>query len=712
MSISIKNITLAIDGTQSNMFKMEIDGGKYRLDNFTLVQTLMKPNTLKFIMYKDPEEDVNEPQFSICKTIIGKPISLTLQTDPMEQEIPSFSDEGKTADIEFEGIIMSASGSRRESQYIISVEAHTWEALLIDNPNCKSYEDSTLEDIVNDVINPCGQLQPKVNPRYQDIIPYTVQYNENNYQFISRLAKRYGEWFYNDGKQLVFGNMPESEPVQLAYPSKDIPSYSIRMKMLHVPFRHVASSYQEHNSSSKEGKEEMEKEYNELNTSVYNASMENYQKETWQNLHSGGYADEDSREKILNVSSKTQARGEKASMLIYEGQTYSSRLKLGGKLVIKDNYISDSSSNDKSDVDLDEIIITSLTHHFTSDERYSNMFEGIPSACDYPPYLDPEAYPKATPCRAIVYDTEDPMHLGRIRVQFWWQYQRYIDNAPDKEQLYSPWLRIAYPYAGPNKGYNFIPECEEEVMIDFEGGNAERPYVNGALFDGILKPDEKWYPGDNEVKAIRTRNDHTIEIHDKGKGGYIHIYDNKKNNYSLTFSTDEKKIKIQSAGNIELSAGNDIILHAGGNFRYNIGSNFETKVAGKMVLEVAPANPVPPVEQITSPGEPVSEQLPEKAGGGESLFMLEIENGKMELTTDNIKEEARQDKTLKATTLKHVVKDNFKYVYSEGAPAVMSIGRGSFIVDTDGSISMTSKFDTAIKAFTFMSLSATTINMN
>ena len=59
MSISIKNITLAIDGTQSNMFKMEIDGGKYRLDNFTLVQTLMKPNTLKFIMYKDPEEDVN-----------------------------------------------------------------------------------------------------------------------------------------------------------------------------------------------------------------------------------------------------------------------------------------------------------------------------------------------------------------------------------------------------------------------------------------------------------------------------------------------------------------------------------------------------------------------------------------------------------------------------------------------------------------------------
>lgn len=708
MSISIKNITLAIDGTQSNMFKMEIDGGKYRLDNFTLVQTLMKPNTLKFIMYKDPEEDVNEPQFSICKTIIGKPISLTLQTDPMEQEIPSFSDEGKTADIEFEGIIMSASGSRRESQYIISVEAHTWEALLIDNPNCKSYEDSTLEDIVNDVINPCGQLQPKVNPRYQDIIPYTVQYNENNYQFISRLAKRYGEWFYNDGKQLVFGCMPENEPVQLAYPSKDIPSYSIRMKMHHVPFRHVASSYQEHNSSSKEGKEEMEKEYNELNTSVYNASMENYQKETWQNLHSGGYADEDSREKILKVSSKTQARGEKASMLFYEGQTYSSRLKLGGKLVIKDNYISDSSSNDKSDVDLDEIIITSLTHHFTSDERYSNMFEGIPSACDYPPYLDPEAYPRATPCRAIVTDTEDPMHLGRIRVQFWWQYQRYIDNAPDNDQLYSPWLRIAYPYAGPNKGYNFIPEREEEVMIDFEGGNAERPYVNGALFDGILKPDEKWYPGDNEVKAIRTRNDHTIEIHDKGKGGYIRIYDNKKNNYSITLSTDEKKVKIQASGNIELSAGQDILLNAGKNVKVNVGSTIETNITKEFKLAVGPSTPVPQPEPIMSPGEPVCAQPPAPAGGGEALFQLDIGDGNMKLVTNNINEEARQHSEIKSITKHETV--SATYTLDNGA-GFMQL-KGGNVTISGIEVQLLAQAQMTISSTGIINMGAATILMN
>lgn len=69
--------------------------------------------------------------------------------------------------------------------------------------------------------------------------------------------------------------------------------------------------------------------------------------------------------------------------------------------------------------------------------------------------------------------------------------------------------------------------------------------------------------GSNQIKAIRTRNGHTIEIHDEGNDGYIRIYDNKKENYILTFSTDEKLIKLESTGNIELYAKNDIIMHAG-----------------------------------------------------------------------------------------------------------------------------------------------------
>ena len=559
MSISIKNIAIAIDGTKSTGFCISLDGSAWRLDNFTLSQSLLSPNSLSFTMHKGPEEDMNEALFTICGHIIGKEITISLETDSIERE--SLKAETDTiADINFKGVILSASGSRSSTAYVINVQAYSWDALLSDNQTCKSFEDKTLNDIINDVIDDYSDhLDSEVDSRFTDTIPYCVQYNETNYQFLQRLARRYGEWLYNDGERIVFGNLPEGESVKLAYPSQDIPSYNVDLNMQHVAFNHVASSYNSYDANQKEGVEEMQKEYNTLSEQVFQASQNCYVKPTLQNLHSGGFANSDGRETILNVSTKTQARGQKAGMLTYSGNTYCSKLKIGSTLLIVDNYITNSASNEKSKVNQDEILITELVHYFSADETYSNHFVGIPSACDFPPYSNSDVYPIAQSCRAKVRDNEDPNNLGRVRVQFDWQAQ--LDDG-----MMTPWLRMAQPYAGGGKGFSFIPEIGEEVMIDFEGGNAERPYVKGTLYNGVGDPDGAWLPNNNssnQIKAIRTRNGHTIEIHDEGDNGYIRIYDNEKENYILTFSTDEKLIKLESTGNIELYAKNDIIMHAG-----------------------------------------------------------------------------------------------------------------------------------------------------
>lgn len=559
MSISIKNIAVAIDGTKSTGFCISLDGSAWRLDNFTLSQSLLSPNSLSFTMHKGPEENMNEALFTICGQIIGKEITISLETDSIERE--SLKAETDTvADINFKGIILSASGSRSSTEYVINVQAYSWDALLSDNQTCKSFEDKTLNDIINDVIDDYSDhLDSVVDSRFTDTIPYCVQYNETNYQFLQRLARRYGEWLYNDGERIVFGNLPEGETVKLAYPSQDIPSYNVDLNMQHVAFNHVASSYNSYDANQKEGVEEMQKEYNTLSEQVFQASQNCYVKPTLQNLHSGGFANSDGRETILNVSTKTQARGQKAGMLTYSGNTYCSKLKIGSTLLIVDNYITNSASNEKSKVNQDEILITELVHYFSADETYSNHFVGVPSACDYPPYSNSDVYPVAQSCRAKVTDNEDPNNLGRIRVQFDWQ-------ALLDDEMMTPWLRMAQPYAGGGKGFSFIPEIGEEVMIDFEGGNAERPYVKGTLYNGVGDPDGKWLPNNNssnQIKAIRTRNGHTIEIHDEGNDGFIRIYDNEKENYILTFSTDEKLIKLESTGNIELYAKNDIIMHAG-----------------------------------------------------------------------------------------------------------------------------------------------------
>jgi len=210
-----------------------------------------------------------------------------------------------------------------------------------------------------------------------------------------------------------------------------------------------------------------------------------------------------------------------------------------------------------------------------------NNFTAVPSKTEYPPYYQSDIFPFASAQRAKVKKNDDEEHLGRVRVQFLWQEEQ-------DDSLKTPWIRIAQPHGGNDKGFFFIPEIDEEVIVDFENGNAEKPYVVGTLYHGKKHPGEKWYPGNNEVKAIRTRSGHTVEIHDKGEGekegGYICIYDNKSKNYVLTFSTDEKLIELKSKGDIKLNAENDIILDAKNNVEIKAGQKITLTAKSSMEL--------------------------------------------------------------------------------------------------------------------------------
>ena len=207
-------------------------------------------------------------------------------------------------------------------------------------------------------------------------------------------------------------------------------------------------------------------------------------------------------------------------MLVYEGNTYCSKMKIGAKLSIKDNYLSSGSSQEKSEVQQDEILITEVVHEFNVDQEYSNTFKGITAAIDYPPYLDPTIHPICNhPIKGVVKDTEDPKHWGRVRIRFWVPQSR-ADSTEDPKK-WSPWIHVSQPYSGaddPKFGTHLIPEINSQVFVEFVGGNMERPYVSGCNMSALFTPvDDAWYPGINNVKAIRTASGHTIEIHDTGQ---------------------------------------------------------------------------------------------------------------------------------------------------------------------------------------------------
>lgn len=79
---------------------------------------------------------------------------------------------------------------------------------------------------------------------------------------------------------------------------------------------------------------------------------------------------------------------------------------------------------------------------------------------------------------AVVTNTNDPENLGRVKVKFPW-----LDATQE-----SAWARPVQLIAGPSYGALLIPEVNDEVLVAFEQGDPNRPYIVGSLYNGKDKP--------------------------------------------------------------------------------------------------------------------------------------------------------------------------------------------------------------------------------
>ncbi len=176
-----------------------------------------------------------------------------------------------------------------------------------------------------------------------------------------------------------------------------------------------------------------------------------------------------------------------------QGETYLPTISLGGKIKVKK----------RNGDDIGDFIITELHHFCNNKTQYKNNFVAIPAYVEVPPYTDPDLFPICNAQYAVVVDNEDNDGLDRIKVRFPWQ----------KESEKSPWLNILLPHAGKDKGFRFLPEIDEEVMIDFVDRNAEKPFVLGALHTEKSKSEHE-IGDDNNTKIIGTKSGRRLEIQD------------------------------------------------------------------------------------------------------------------------------------------------------------------------------------------------------
>ena len=179
------------------------------------------------------------------------------------------------------------------------------------------------------------------------------------------------------------------------------------------------------------------------------------------------------------------------------------------------------------------------------------------------PFFDEDAYPTCEEQSAIVTDNDHPQ--GMIKVQFPWQ---------KKKGLKTPWLRVVTPYAGKGKGMHIIPEVGEEVIVGFDNGNAERPFVFGAMFNG--KSSAGLGGAGNFMKGLQTpagsrlhMNDKDGSLHMQDNGGVSMRFDgggNSTHNAATTHTTDvggESVLQMDKSGNVSLTASTEFKISVG-----------------------------------------------------------------------------------------------------------------------------------------------------
>ncbi|MBI5927829.1 MAG: VgrG-related protein [Chloroflexi bacterium] len=145
---------------------------------------------------------------------------------------------------------------------------------------------------------------------------------------------------------------------------------------------------------------------------------------------------------------------------------------------------------------------------------------------------------------------------GLVKVKYPW-----LDDGKE-----SFWARIAGPGFGAERGIYFMPEVNDEVLIAFEHGDFNRPFIIGGLFNGKDAPPEKIdkvaVSGKVKTRVIRTRTGHTIRFVDQDGGEeYIEIVD-AKSNTTIKMDTQQKKITIDSKDKIEIVAQGDLSLQS------------------------------------------------------------------------------------------------------------------------------------------------------
>lgn len=494
---------VTVKGEEQKFVSLHLRQGFNRHHTFTVVVNYLSPNNT---FQQTPEKFIG---------YIGETASISFVH---RQTGESYDFEGIITQVEMVGSMGETGG--------VAIHGTSPTILYENNRTLDSWMDQSLSTIIKEATQEYGKVNLVSNPKYAAPIPYMAQYNESVFDFMNRLSTLYGEWFYYDGTKVYFGKPDRDNTEKIVY---DMDLEEVRLVANLVPgksarYDYVAQENKQHNADTPAKPDGM----NDLQSIAHSCSEKAYTAKTTSaaDPHVTDKAELDEQMRIVKNASG-------ANLLNIKGIGKTCRIRIG--------EIIDVSFPDRMKLPpLGKFRIVGIEHEVRRDGHYSNSFVGVPDGTVHIPVPDVKR-PLALPELATVKENNDDKGQGRVKVAFDWQKNGKTTN----------WIRVQTPNAGvsgavpKNRGWVFVPEVGDQVMVSYEHGNPDRPYVTGSVFhSGSGKGGDK----DNKVKSIITRSGNAI------------VFDDETGSIVITDQTGKQLIMLDGTDAITVMAKKSITL--------------------------------------------------------------------------------------------------------------------------------------------------------
>jgi hypothetical protein len=161
--------------------------------------------------------------------------------------------------------------------------------------------------------------------------------------------------------------------------------------------------------------------------------------------------------------------------------------------------------------------------------------------------------PGQTMLVGIVTDNNDPQGWGRVKVKY----------PTLTEEHSSHWARVVTAGAGSDRGFDCLPEINDEVLVAFEHGDIHRPYIIGSVWNGKDAPPAKVgdavQGGKVRLRTFKTRVGHQLQFIDEDKGtSKTGVHVQTKGGHKIRLNDSDRVVEV------ETNLGHKIVLDDAG----------------------------------------------------------------------------------------------------------------------------------------------------